>query len=104
MIKMEHFKKYFNIEKEITLVSKVENDRLFVFYQNQWAQLSLEKDPNKCYSPGTLQHKYKSSLLKELGLPTHKGNKYNREYYLKNRKAFCKASKKYYMCAKKKAQ
>ena len=34
--KMENFTVYFNIEKEITLESKVENDRLFVFYNNEW--------------------------------------------------------------------
>ena len=41
--KMEYFKTYINIEKEITLESKVENDRLFVFYNNEWVQLSREK-------------------------------------------------------------
>ena len=44
---MDNLKKYYNIEKEITLQSKVENDHLFVFYKDQWIQLSYKKKPRQ---------------------------------------------------------
>ena len=43
---MDNFKKYYNIEKDITLQSKVENDHLFVFYKDQWVQLSKKNNPD----------------------------------------------------------
>ena len=92
---MDNFKKYYNIKKDITLQSKVENDRLFVFYQDKWVQLSSEKNPDKFYGFLTIRRLYRIKLCHEIGL-TEMNKKYNRKYYLKNREAFCKASKKYY--------
>ena len=100
---MESFKKYYNIEKEITLESKVENGRLFVFYNDQWVQLSREKNPDRFYKPLTLQYRYDANLCKELRLLIRKGKKYSRENYMKNREYYCNASKKYY-AKKKKSQ
>ena len=40
---MDNFKQYHSIETDITLQSKVENDHLFVFYKDQWIQLSYKK-------------------------------------------------------------
>ena len=63
---MENFKKYINIEKEITLESKLENDRLFVFYNNEWVQFSREKkkkkkkNPDKFYGIHIIRQKYET--------------------------------------------
>ena len=89
---MESFKNFYNVEKEITLESKVENDRLFVFYNNQWAQLSQEKNPTKFYSSHIIRHRYGTKICRELGISITV-RKYSREYYLKYREAYCKASK-----------
>ena len=85
---MESFKKYRDIEKEITLESKVdEKNRLFVFYDNRWIQLSHEKNPNKFLGYYTLSRRYDSKLCVELGL--RNPGKYSKELYsrykLKNR-------------------
>ena len=40
---MENFKQYHKIEKDITLQSKVENNHLFVFYNDQWIQIVTRK-------------------------------------------------------------
>ena len=40
---MEDFKKIYKIDKDITLQSKVENNILFVYFNDQWCQLSCEK-------------------------------------------------------------
>lgn len=92
---MENFKKYHNIEKDITLESKVENSHLFVLYKDQWIQLTHKKNPDRFYGFLTLRRLYGIELSHEIGL-TEKNKKYNRKYYLKNKEAFCKASKKYY--------
>ena len=52
---MDNFKKFHNIETDITLQSKVENDHLFVFYKDQWIQLSYKKNPDRFYSNRTLR-------------------------------------------------
>ena len=91
---MDNFKKYHNIEKNITLQSKVENDHLFVFYNDQWIQLSYKKNPDKFYGHYTLRKRYDSNLCNELGM--YNPNKYSRELYLKNQESRKKASKKYY--------
>ena len=97
---MDNFKSYYKIEKEITLPSKVENNRLFVFYKEKWCQLS--KDPEIFYKRSTIQQYYKADFCKELGLSTNKGKKYSHDYYLKNKKAYNQAAKKYQ--EKKKAE
>ena len=97
---MENFKQYHKIEKDITLQSKVENNHLFVFYNDQWIQLSYKKNPDKFYSNRTLRNKYDSNLCIELGMINP--NKYSRERYLKFQESYKKASKKYY--DKKKAK
>ena len=68
IIKKDNFKKYYNIEKDITLQSKVENNHLFVFYNDQWIQLSYKKNPDKFYSHYTLRKRYDSNLCNELGM------------------------------------
>ena len=98
---MENFKQYHKIQKDITLQSKVENDHLFVFYNDQWIQLTYKKNPDRFYGFLTIRRLYGIKLCNEIGL-TEMNKKYNRKYYLKNREAFCKASKKYY--TKKKAE
>ena len=47
---MESFKNYYNIEKQITLDSKVENNHLFVFYNNKWVQLCRKKKSRKVFT------------------------------------------------------
>ena len=92
---MESFKRYFNIEKEITLESKVETNSLFGLY-NQWVGYnSSEKrsQKKKNYRSVTIQSRYNEGLL-ELGLSTRKDKKYSVEYYHNNRKRYCKLSKK----------
>ena len=44
---MDNFKRCHIIKTDITLQSKVENDHLFVFYNDQWIQLSKNKIPLK---------------------------------------------------------
>ena len=97
---MENFKKYHNIEKDITLESKVENSHLFVFFKDQWIRLSYKKNPNRFYGHHKLR-RYGIQLCHEIGL-TEISSQYYRKYHLENREAFCKASKKYYY--KKKAE
>ena len=65
---MDNLKKYHNIEKDITLQSKVENDHLFVFYKDQWIQLSYKKNPDSFYSNRTLRNQYDANLCIELGM------------------------------------
>ena len=98
---MDAFKKYHNIEKDITLESKVENSHLFVFFKDQWIQLTYKKNPDRFYGHHKLRCLYGIQLCHEIGL-TEINSQYNRKYYLENREAFCKASKKYYH--KKKAE
>ena len=43
---MDNFKKFHKIEKDITLQSKVENDHLFVFYNDQWRKQLYKKIKN----------------------------------------------------------
>ena len=90
---METFKNYHNVDKDITLESKVENGKLFVYYNDQWCQLSQEKNTSKFYSYHVIQQKHGVGLCKELGLPTK--NKYSKEHYAKYRHVYLKASKKY---------
>ena len=97
---MENFKQYHKIQKDITLQSKVENDHMFVFYKDQWVQLSKKNNPDKFYGHYTLRKRYDSNLCNELGM--YNPNKYSRELYLKNQESHKKASKKYYH--KKKAE
>ena len=97
---MDNFKNFHNIETNITLQSKVENDHLFVFYKDQWIQLSYKKNPDRFYSNQTLRKRYDSNLCNQLGM--YNLNKYSRELYLKNQESRKKASKKYYY--KKKAE
>ena len=101
---MDNFKRCHIIKTDITLQSKVENDHLFVFYKDQWVQLSKKNNPDRFYSNQTLRKRYGSNLCNELGM--YNPNKYSRELYLKNqesrKKAGKKASKKYYH--KKKAE
>ena len=97
---MDNFKKYYNIEKIITLQSKVENNHLFVFYEDQWVQLSKKNNPDKFYGHYTLRKRYDSNLCNQLGM--FNPNKYSRERYLKFQESYKKASKKYY--DKKKAK
>ena len=66
---MENFKTHFNIEKDITLQSKVDDSHLYVFYNNRWIRLT-RKDPEKFYSLGTLQSRYDTKFLRELVLST----------------------------------
>ena len=99
--KMENFKKFYNIEKEITLQSTVESSHLYVFYNDQWSRLTRE-NPQKFYSLSTLQSKYKSKFLIKLGLPTRKGEKKKKKKKLFSRKLYEKqrislqSFKKYY--------
>ena len=88
---MDNFKQYHNIEKNITLQSKVENNHLFVFYNDQWIQLSYKKNPDKFYGHYTLRKRYDSNLCNQLGM--FNPNKYSRELYLKNQESRKKASK-----------
>ena len=60
-----------------------------------------KKNPEKFYGIRTFRCQYGIRLCDELGI-YKLCKKYNKEYYLKKREAFCKASKKY--CAKKKSQ
>ena len=82
---MDNFKKYHKIESDITLQSKVENDHLFVFYKDQWVQLSKKNNPDKFYVHYTLRKRYGSNLCNELGM--YNPNKYSRELYLKNQES-----------------
>ena len=95
---MDNFKKYYNIEKDITLQSKVKNDHLFVFYKDQWVQLSKKNNPDKFYGHYTLRKRYDSNLCNQLGM--FNPNKYSRELYLKFQELRKKASKKYYAIKK----
>ena len=88
---MDNFKKYHNIKKEITLHSKVENDHLFVFYNDQWIQLSKKNNPDKFYGHYTLRKRYDSNLCNQLGM--FNPNKYSRERYFKFQESYKKASK-----------
>ena len=97
---MDNFKTFHNIETDITLQSKVENDHLFVFAKDEWVQLSKKNSSDRFYSNQTLRKRYGSSLCNELGMDNP--NKYSRELYLKNQESRKKASKKYYH--KKKAK
>ena len=97
---MDNFKKYHKIKKDITLESKVENDHLFVFYKDQWIQLSYKKNPDRFYSNRTLRNQYDANLCIELEMINP--NKYSRERYLKFQESYKTASKKYY--DKKKAK
>ena len=97
---MDNFKRYHNIKTDITLQSKVKNVHLFVFYKDQWIQLSYKKNPDKFYGHYTLRKRYDSNLCNQLGM--FNPNKYSRELYLKNQESRKKASKKYYH--KKKAE
>ena len=93
--KIEEFKRFHKIETDIDLPFKIENDRLFTFYNDRWVQLSREKNPQKFYSPATLQTYYNTGLLKKLGLSSTK-EKYSKEMYAKYSESYRKASKKYY--------
>ena len=97
---MENFKQYHKIEKDINLQSKVENNHLFVFYNDQWIQISYKKNPDRFYGYYTLRKRYGSNLCNQLGM--FNPNKYSRELYLKFQESRKKASKKYY--DKKKAE
>ena len=97
---MENFKIHFNIQKEITLQSKVEDSHLYVLYNDRWIRLT-RKNQEKFYSLGTLQSRYDSTFLRELGHPARKGKRYSREKYMNNRDYYREASKKYYHKMKK---
>ena len=96
---MDAFKKYHNIEKDITLQSKVENSHLFVLFKDEWIRLTYKKNPDRFYGHHTLQ-RYGAQLCHEVGL-AEKNTEYKRKYYLENRQAFYRANKKY---LKKKAE
>ena len=88
---MDNFKKSHNIETNITLQSKVEYNHLFVFYNDQWIQISYKKNPDRFYGYYTLRKRYGSNLCNELGM--YNPSKYSRELYLKNQESRKKASK-----------
>ncbi len=96
---MDKFKKFFNIEKDITIESTIENGHLLVLYKEKWYRLTHEKNPEKFYHYHTLRKIYGMKLCHEIGL-TEVNRKYNENYYRMNKKAMCASAKKYY--AKKK--
>ena len=55
--KIEEFKRFHKIETEIDLLFKIENDRLFTFYNDQWVQLSQERNPKKFYLSSVIRVK-----------------------------------------------
>lgn len=90
--KIEEFKRFHKIETDIDLPFKIENDRLFTFYNDKWVQLSQERNPKKYYRSSVIALKYSVELCKKLGMMI---SGYSRERYLKNRKSQIRASKKY---------
>jgi hypothetical protein len=62
------FEKYHGIAKEIQLKTKVEDGRLFVFYNEKWVQLTRNKNKDKFFGVSTLRSKYSVRLCHELGL------------------------------------
>ena len=88
---MDNFKKY-NIEKDITLQSKVENDRLFVFYEDKWVQLSCKKNPEQFYGFLTIRRLYGIKLCHEIGL-TEMNKKYNRKILSKKKRSILQSIK-----------
>ena len=97
---MEDYKKIYKIDKDITLQLKVEKNKLYVYYNDQWCQLSCEKNPNKFYNYHVIQQRHGVCLCRELGIPTK--NKYSKEHYAKYRHIFLRASKN--IMQKKKAK
>jgi hypothetical protein len=94
---MDNFKKYHNVEKEITLESKMENDYLYVSYKDKWILLTQKSNVKKFYSFRVIQQHYGAGLCHELGIARYKGKAYSREYYKQNVEKFRDAMKRYKM-------
>lgn len=91
---MEAFKKFHNIDKEITLASKTENGHLFVLFNEKWIRLNLKRNKDKFYSIYTLNHRYGIAFNHALNMERKK-IPYNPEYYKQNPEIFRKASLKW---------
>jgi hypothetical protein len=90
MSKLEDFKKYHNVTKDINLNTKVIDGRLFVIYNNKKErQLSQNVNKDNFFNISTLRMRHGIKFCRELGitspLPTC-DNSYFVEYYRENKK------------------
>jgi hypothetical protein len=96
---LKDFEKYHGTSKEIQLKSKVEDGRLYVFYNEKWVQLTQDKNKKKFYEVFTLRSRYSVRFCHELGLIAAQPScdkTYFVEYYEKNRDRIKEHQKGYY--------
>ena len=91
---MDNFKSFYNIQKDIPLKSKVDNNNLFVLYNDAWVRLNYKKNPNRFYSFNNLRQTYGTNLCYLLGFENQR--KYSPDYYKKNQKRIMGYQMKYY--------
>ena len=84
--RIEEFKKFHEITKEIFLESKTEGHRLLVYFGETWIPLT-QKKREKFYAASSLQSKHGFKFCHELGLTTkqHCSKEYFRKYYRENK-------------------